>query len=526
MITYLIKTVICSGALILIYRLLLESESFHVFKRLYLLSSLVLCLIIPFIEVETTNDPLTLQRILPSTTMEVPLIVNNEQLGEEKDHPSVLLYAMLICYGLVVSVLLFRFTKNVVKIFRTIFQNERLQSGNVIIVLLDANVIPHTFFQYIFLNRANFENGQIEREILIHESVHARQGHSFDVLLTELLQVFFWFNPFVLFFKQAIKLNHEFLADAFTIEETNNACSYQQILLSKVGLQVTPFCSELNYSLTKKRFIMMSKKTSKSVAYSKTLLLIPILAGIIFLLSTKVVAQQNPADSQTSNGTLLKSFYVDTKNEIILEADTIIYQTSANQTKANTLQALYIVNEQRMNASILLKKTIRSKELIFYSEGDPQAMELFGKEAIRGVLVFKGASLIDVPTRTYYKSLFEQAKNVSSNSKAMVFSEVEVEPQFPGGDNAWQRYLQENLNTSTPISNNAPNGNYIAKVQFIVGADGSLRDITALSTNGFGMEEEAARIVKNGPKWIPASQNERIVQAYKKQTITFSVNRN
>jgi len=179
-----------------------------------------------------------------------------------------------------------------------------------------------------------------------------------------------------------------------------------------------------------------------------------------------------------------------------------------------------------MNASILLKKTIRSKELIFYSEGDPQAMELFGKEAIRGVLVFKGASLIDVPTRTYYKSLFEQAKNVSSNSKAMVFSEVEVEPQFPGGDNAWQRYLQENLNTSTPISNNAPNGNYIAKVQFIVGADGSLRDITALSTNGFGMEEEAARIVKNGPKWIPASQNERIVQAYKKQTITFSVNRN
>jgi len=486
----------------------------------------MLCFIIPFIEVETTSTLSAFPKILPGNAVEVPMTGGSQQLIEAKDNPPLLNNVILISYGLVVSLLLFRFIKNVVKLGTTIYQNEKLQSEPLTLVLLDTMVIPHSFFSYVFLNRIDFDKGKIEREILIHESVHARQRHSFDILFIELIQVFFWFNPFLFFYKEAIKLNHEFLADACTIEETTNTHSYQQILLSKVGLPVAHFCSELNYSLTKKRFIMMTKKTSKAVSYSKTFLMLPLLAGMIFLLSTKVVAQQNVTQDKTSSSRLKNSFYAEPKNNIIFEADTIINQIPPSQTKLNALNALYIVNGQRMDADILLKKTIISKELVFYSEGDSQAMKLYGDAARRGVIVFKDAFLIDVPTRTYYKALFEEAKNKTSNTDKMVFSEVEIAPQFPGGENAWQKYLQKNLNTSTPISNNAPNGNYIVKVQFIVGVDGSLRDINTLSTNGFGMEEEAARIVKNGPKWIPGSQNGRTVQAYKKQTMTFTVNRN
>ncbi len=44
-----------------------------------------------------------------------------------------------------------------------------------------------------------------------------------------------------------------------------------------------------------------------------------------------------------------------------------------------------------------------------------------------------------------------------------------------------------------------------------------------LVTDG-GMEEEAVRVIKNGPKWTPALQNGRNVNAYRRQPITFQVN--
>jgi protein TonB len=37
------------------------------------------------------------------------------------------------------------------------------------------------------------------------------------------------------------------------------------------------------------------------------------------------------------------------------------------------------------------------------------------------------------------------------------------------------------------------------------------------------MEEEVMRVIKRGPKWIPASQNGRLVKAYRKQPVTFVV---
>jgi protein TonB len=60
-------------------------------------------------------------------------------------------------------------------------------------------------------------------------------------------------------------------------------------------------------------------------------------------------------------------------------------------------------------------------------------------------------------------------------------------------------------------------------IQFIVDLDGSLSEVKALTLHGFGMEEEAIRVIKAGPKWEPAIQNGRKVKAYRKQPITFLV---
>jgi periplasmic protein TonB len=104
-----------------------------------------------------------------------------------------------------------------------------------------------------------------------------------------------------------------------------------------------------------------------------------------------------------------------------------------------------------------------------------------------------------------------------------VFEKVEVEAEFPGGGSAWNRYLQRTLNANAPVDNGAPEGSYAVVVQFIVDKAGNISDVKALTNHGYGMEEEAIRVIKRGPKWTPAIQNGRNVNAYRKQPITFVV---
>lgn len=104
-----------------------------------------------------------------------------------------------------------------------------------------------------------------------------------------------------------------------------------------------------------------------------------------------------------------------------------------------------------------------------------------------------------------------------------IFTKVENEAQFPGGQAAWIRYLTKNLNANAPVDNGAAGGTYQVIVKFIVSKDGSISDVQAETKHGFGMEDEAVKIIKRGPKWTPALQNGRNVNAYRRQPITFIV---
>ena len=97
------------------------------------------------------------------------------------------------------------------------------------------------------------------------------------------------------------------------------------------------------------------------------------------------------------------------------------------------------------------------------------------------------------------------------------------EAAFPGGQQAWVRYLQKNLNANAPVDNGASPGTYQVIVKFIVSKDGSISDVQAETKHGYGMEDEAVKIIKRGPKWTPALQNGRNVNAYRRQPITFVV---
>ena len=128
--------------------------------------------------------------------------------------------------------------------------------------------------------------------------------------------------------------------------------------------------------------------------------------------------------------------------------------------------------------------------------------------------------VIQAPVEEKLSGVLEVPK---SNTEDMIFLKVEKEAEFPGGLQAWSRYLQKNLNPNVGFDNGAVPGTYQVIVKFIVSKEGVISDVTAETKHGFGMEEEAVKIIKRGPKWTPALQNGQNVNAYRRQPVTFLI---
>lgn len=116
-------------------------------------------------------------------------------------------------------------------------------------------------------------------------------------------------------------------------------------------------------------------------------------------------------------------------------------------------------------------------------------------------------------------------KGIKSNADELdnKFISVQIPARFPGDIQAWTRYLERNLNSDIPIENGAPASVYTVIVTFTVDKDGKVSDVKAENDPGYGTKEEAIRVIKKGPNWIPANQNGNPVVYRHKQMITFKV---
>jgi hypothetical protein len=100
---------------------------------------------------------------------------------------------------------------------------------------------------------------------------------------------------------------------------------------------------------------------------------------------------------------------------------------------------------------------------------------------------------------------------------------VQKQAEFPGGQKAWQSFLQENMDTDVPVRNGAPIGKYIVLVSFIIDKEGNLSELKAENDPGFGTKEEALKIMKQSPRWIPATQNGKNIIYRQRQMVVFEV---
>lgn len=169
------------------------------------------------------------------------------------------------------------------------------------LVLLHEDCAPFSFLKYIFVSNSDFESGKFTDSILIHESAHMREKHSWDNLLVEFLLVFFWFHPGLYWAKTAIKFNHEFIADQAALEIIPIE-KYKLELLSMVLTgQNFGLASSLNFLLTKKRLEMMKRNTTRPMKWIKILALLPVLGPFVYFVSERVIAQDYEKLPRTTN---------------------------------------------------------------------------------------------------------------------------------------------------------------------------------------------------------------------------------
>jgi len=295
MLIYILKSSACLAIFFVFYKLFLERENMHIFKRFYLLASSFVSFIIPLItfisytkpDQESINQNILLTEVI------------SQRVKESLFDLSFILWSI---YGIGLIIFGIIFVKNLSQILLKVKNNPRVKIGSITNVLLLDLIIPHTFFNYIFLNKQKFENREIPKEVLLHEQTHAKQKHSIDILIIEVLQVVFWFNPLIYFIKHAVKLNHEFLADQAVLQKGINTSVYQKILLTFTSNSShIQLVNAINYSLLKKRLTIMKTRTSKNAIWLRSLVLLPLLAVLIYGFSSKVTIEKEVPNSKVIN---------------------------------------------------------------------------------------------------------------------------------------------------------------------------------------------------------------------------------
>ncbi len=98
---------------------------------------------------------------------------------------------------------------------------------------------------------------------------------------------------------------------------------------------------------------------------------------------------------------------------------------------------------------------------------------------------------------------------------------AEVQPEPVGGLKSFFEYLETNLQYPQEAKNVRLEGRVM--VRFVVEADGSLQNIEVVKGIGGGCDEEAVRLIKNAPKWLPGKNAGKAVRVEVTRPIAFKL---
>jgi len=150
------------------------------------------------------------------------------------------------------------------------------------------------------------------------------------------------------------------------------------------------------------------------------------------------------------------------------------------------------------------------------AEGVKSALAKIDKSSIQSLTVLKDIKDDDGRLRSFVIIVYdENAKKIfEAAAKAGVYSAVEEAPTFPGGTAAMRTFFQQNIGkNASEIAKQANVSSGKVYLQFIIATDGSLSDFEVMKGLAPELDQEALRVAKLMPNWIPGKQNGTDVKA-------------
>jgi hypothetical protein len=196
---------------ILYYALFRKETSFR-FNRYYLLLAPITAVILPIISLPMAffaeNATANLEYGLTLPQVEISsLITKNVSFS------GVAVWILLIVYvgGLIISS--YSFVHQLYALWRLKKNNHKDNWEGYTVVSTNGKYPTFSFLTTIFYDNEYALPEEEKRVVLLHESVHIKDFHSIDILITQILKIVFWYNPLFKMFLNATKLNHEYIAD-------------------------------------------------------------------------------------------------------------------------------------------------------------------------------------------------------------------------------------------------------------------------------------------------------------------------
>ena len=315
MMLYILKSALLLALLYGSFALLLSRETFHRFNRMALLGVLVVSMILPAIHLSLQKPSyLSYEEVAvphiemiaePTQNVEQNIQAPQPTLTETEETAQVPTFRIdmmqvaksLYFFGLLASLFIF-----FLQLFRLLGEirgglRTKDEFGNTVIIR-GGDFAPYSFLHYIIISASDYEH--LRRPILAHEQAHIRLGHTFDLLLLEVVKAVQWFNPFVYLLGRDLKAIHEYEADDAVLNFGIDAKTYQLLLVTKaVGGRLQTVCNNLSHHSLKKRIKMMHKHNSNRWLMSKGLIL-PALMALALVAFAKPKVEEIIASSETA----------------------------------------------------------------------------------------------------------------------------------------------------------------------------------------------------------------------------------
>jgi TonB family protein len=298
LIIYPAEVSVCKLLFYSLYVLALKNETHFNFNRFYLLTSILVSLFIPLLSIPVYSS---------NTGTTFLVLMKTVQVGTETisvaENGISYIDILVIIYLIVALLLTAKFIRSIASVYALRRYCTIRQINGLHIALCNNKIAPFSFFNTIFMHNESNSDAQPD-EIMMHETIHIRQFHSFDIIFAEIVSIFTWFNPVSWLIKAALKETHEYLADSGVSAQTSDVSGYFLLLARNVtGLQ-PDIVNNLNKSLILKRLNMMKKTRSGRLTLLKALPVIPLVFLLFFVFSCKNSANepnpQNLSATETS----------------------------------------------------------------------------------------------------------------------------------------------------------------------------------------------------------------------------------